>query len=62
MTRNDLLAGYKFIAGKETTWNALVSEIGKLWNRWKRKFLQNAGKIAYDYYCETQAPMVNTKM
>jgi len=62
MTRNDLLAGYKFIAGKETTWNALVSEIGRLWNRWKRKFLQNAGKIAYDYYCETQAPMVNTKM
>lgn len=62
MTRNDILNGYKFITGNAVKWEYLVSEIDRLWNRWKRKFLQNAGKIAYDYYCETQAPMVNTKM
>lgn len=62
MMRNDILNGYKFITGNAVKWEYLVSEIDRLWNRWKRKFLQNAGKIAYDYYCEKQAPMVNTKM
>ena len=61
MTRIDLLSGYKLITGKEVNWETFVSEIEGLWSRWKRKFLQNAGKIAYDYYCETQAPMVNSK-
>lgn len=61
MTRNDLLNGYKFITGKNVKWEDFIREVGMLWNRWKRKFLQNAGKIAYDHYCKTQAPMVNSK-
>lgn len=62
MTQNDLLAGYEFITGRKVDWKTFVADLDRLWERWKYKFLQNVGKIAYDYYCNTQPPIVNTKI
>lgn len=61
MTRNELLSAYRIIKGKNVSWEKFVSDISERWNIWKHKFLQNAGKIAYDYFCKNQAPMINPR-